>query len=476
MRQDPEDPSPWRRLLGWLPGGPRSRRTPPPEQQGLRVAAILDDFSATSFRPEADLLLLSPENWAAELAAHRPELVLVESAWRGRDGQWAGKIAGNGTELGGILAWANAMGVPTVFWNKEDPVHFWTFLATTRGFDHVFTTDLDCIARYKSALGHGRVHLLPFACQPQLHNPLELYPRRKAMSFAGAYYRRFPARMRVLESFVGSLPELCPIEIFDRNFGEDGPWKFPPEYESLIVGTLPPERIDLAYKGYRYTLNLNSVQSSPTMFARRVYETLACNTLTASNYSRGLRLMFGDMVPNADDGPALLARLRAVAAQPSREARLRLMALRKVMREHTCRDRLDFIRARTLSPDAPPVWRPPQVVALAEARDSATAARIAASFLAQSHTESRLILVADDPAWGPAHPRIETHARGSLGRLHLQDLVGPRDWLACLSTFDHYGPHYLTDLILATRYSRASLIGKAAHFRWDADGPIHVDA
>ena len=62
-----------------------------------------------------------------------------------------------------ILAWAAEFGVPTAFWNKEDPVHFQTFLNTARGFDHVFTTDIDCIHRYKAALGHDQVHFLPFA-------------------------------------------------------------------------------------------------------------------------------------------------------------------------------------------------------------------------------------------------------------------------------------------------------------------------
>ena len=432
MRQDREDPaSPWqalRRLCARRPWSRRARRGAPPEPRQLRVAAILDDFTAAAFRPEADLRLLTPENWQAELAAHRPDLVLVKSAWRGREGQWTGKVGNNAPELAGILRWATAAGVPTAFWNKEDPVHFPTFLATARGFDHVFTTDLDCIQRYKAALGHDRVHLLPFACQPERHNPLEISARKDAMSFAGGYYLRFPERTRDLETFVRVLPDFRPVEIFARDFGKDDPRTFPPEYAPHIVGSLPAEEIGIAYKGYRYAINLNSIKQSQTMFARRVYETLACNTLTVSNYSRGLRLTFGELVASSDDGPALLARLRALAAAPDRAARLRLMALRKVMREHTCRDRLDFIRARVLPdapPDAPPPWRPPRVVALAGARDAAAAGRIAAGFLAQSHAESRLLLVVDDPAWGPEHPRIETRSRDGLGRLRLADRRGP---------------------------------------------------
>jgi FkbM family methyltransferase len=454
-----------------LPATARSDGGPRP----LRVAAVLDDFSAGAFAPEADLLILTPGNWRAEMEESRPDLIFIESAWHGRDGQWTTKISNNSPELQDILAWAAEFGVPTAFWNKEDPVHFQTFLNTARGFDHVFTTDMDCIHRYKAALGHDQVHFLPFACQPAAHNPLERYERKNAMSFAGSYYTRYPERTRDLETFVAHLPGLCPIEIFDRNFGKDNPsYQFPPEYRPYIVGTLPPEEIDVAYKGYRYAINLNSIKQSQTMFARRVFELLASNTLTVSNYSRGLRLMFGDLVPSSDDGAAMLSRLSALAADPERESRLRLMALRKVMTEHTYRDRLDFVRARVL-PDAPLPRRLPHVTALAEARDVAEAGRIATAFLAQTHTDSRLILVSDDPSWAPAHPRVETRDRGSFGSLTLRDLVEDGAWLACLSGRDHYGPDYLTDLILATRYSPAPLIGKAAHFAWGEGGLTAAD-
>ncbi|BDZ42873.1 hypothetical protein GCM10025865_21720 [Paraoerskovia sediminicola] len=49
------------------------------------------------------------------------------------------------TELRGITRWCRENDVPTVFWNKEDPVHFDLFVATAALFDVVFTTDVDSI-------------------------------------------------------------------------------------------------------------------------------------------------------------------------------------------------------------------------------------------------------------------------------------------------------------------------------------------
>ena len=46
---------------------------------------------------------------------------------------------------------------------------------------------------------------------------------------------------------------------------------------------------------------MNSVNQSQTMFARRVFEMLASNTITVGNYSRGVKNLFGDLTICTDD-------------------------------------------------------------------------------------------------------------------------------------------------------------------------------
>ena len=96
----------------------------------------------------------------------------------GKEDKWQKAISRGSDSLSGIISWCKRNGVPTAFWNKEDPVHFLTFINVAEMFDYVFTTDVDCIARYKAVLRHDNVLLLPFACQPAIHNPLEKYERR----------------------------------------------------------------------------------------------------------------------------------------------------------------------------------------------------------------------------------------------------------------------------------------------------------
>lgn len=85
-----------------------------------------------------------------------------------------------------------------VFWNKEDPIYTDTFMPAAKCADFVFTTDIDCIRKYKERLKHDRVYLLHFAAQPQKHNPVEKFTRKDKFCFAGAYYHRYPKEQKLL--------------------------------------------------------------------------------------------------------------------------------------------------------------------------------------------------------------------------------------------------------------------------------------
>jgi hypothetical protein len=54
--------------------------------------------------------------------------------------------------------------------------------------------------------------------------------------------------------------------------------------------------------------------------------------------------------------------------------------------------------------------------------------------------------------------------------MRLAGLAGPADWVAPMAADDYYGPNYLLDLALATRYVKGPVIGKAAHHVRSAEG------
>lgn len=433
----------------------------------LRVACIMDEFTFSSYRPECNLIQLTPAKWEHELTEFKPELLFIESAWRGKDDLWGSKVGHLSQEVQGILAWCRTHKVPTVFWNKEDPIHFETFLNTARLFDHVFTTDIDCIHRYKAALGHDRVYLLPFAAQPEHSNPIEKYERKDAFCFAGAYYVRYPDRTADLGNFVHHLAEYRGVEIYDRNFGkDDANYQFPEEYQPFIVGNLPFDQIDKAYKGYRYAINLNSIKQSQSMFARRVYELLASNTITVSNFSRGVRLLFGDLVITSDSGEEIVRRVDALLQSDSNMRKFRLAGLRKVMMGHTYQDRFAYLISKVQG--APVDRLLPGVVVTAFASNQQEFDALMESYKRQSHSERRCIVVVPD-GFAPAAPdddSVKLMHTGSLNDQTLGSLAKPGELFAGMVADDYYGPNYLLDMVLATRYSHANAIGKVTHYSW----------
>jgi glycosyltransferase involved in cell wall biosynthesis/spore maturation protein CgeB len=442
----------------------------------LKVAAVMDEFTYHSYAPECNLRQLTSEGALDELETFQPDLLFIESAWRGKDELWNRKIGTLSHELKKVLEWCRERHVPTVFWNKEDPIHFETFLTTAQQFDHVFTTDIDCIARYKAALGHERVYLLPFACQPKIHNPVELYVRKDAFCFAGAYYVRYPERTRDLENYVAELPKFKPLEIFDRNFGKDDVnYKFPPSYEPYIVGTLPFDEIDKAYKGYRYAINLNSIKQSQTMFARRVYELLGSNTITISNFSRGVRLLFGDLVIASDSGKEVVDRLGRMDEEAS--AKFRLAGLRKVMQEHTYGHRLAYVASKAFS--VQPEVSVPTVLCVAQADSAQACQRLIVDFLQQTHPHRRLIIVANEGVEieaisCPDDQRVSILKDAPARRLKLRNVLKADAWFSVWSADDYHGPNYLLDLAIATRYAHKPLVGKAERYQLSPEGITRI--
>jgi len=435
-----------------------------------KVACIMDDFTFQSYGPEANLYQLTPENYLEELANFEPELLFIESAWRGKDDLWGSKVGHRSTEVINIVEWCKQRSIPTIFWNKEDPIHFETFLNTAKLFDFVFTTDIDCIHRYKAALGHDNVFFLPFACQPKSSNPIEKYDRKDAFCFAGAYYVKYPDRTKDLESFVEALPNYKPLEIYDRNFGKDDPnYMFPEKYSPHIIGTLPFSEIDKAYKGYKYAINLNSIKQSQTMFARRVYELLACNTITVSNFSRGVRALFGDLVQVSDNGGEIVRRLESLASEELLEDKYRLAGLRKVLSEHTYSARFNYILNKVNGTKQNEQLPNFTVVTIIETQKQLDYILELAS--RQSLKPTKVLAITQEGIEkslsslnSPFAGDVRLVSMSEAQKYKVKDIKAANEWVALFDARDYYGPNYLLDIALSTKYSKAKAIGKTKHF------------
>ena len=417
----------------------------------LKVACIMDEFTLLSYMPECRLLELTPHGFKAEIDSFKPDMVFIESAWNGVNMLWTKKIARGSLELESLVKYCNKKGIPVVFWTKEDPVYYDAFLIAASLADYVFTTDIDCIPRYKSDLGHDKIYHLHFAAQPKTHNPIEYFPRKDRFCFAGAYYHKYQERSKIFDSFAPVFINSRGYDIYDRNYGKTTPdFLFPEIYKKYILGTLPYEEIDKAYKGYFYGVNMNSVTQSSTMFARRVFELIASNTIIVGNYSRGVKNYFGDLTICTDDAKTMLRRFEALWADDASLRKYRLLGLRNVLSNHLYENRLDYVCQKVFGKNLKSPM--PTVAVIAKNTTSAINA-----YSRQTYENKELYIVSDIAIAGK---NIIT------ANMPVKNIAA--DYIAVFDNADYYGANYLTDLMLSTRYTDADGIGKSGHYIHDS--------
>lgn len=293
-----------------------------PYLSDINVAVIMDTFTYNSYKSEFNLFVLEPDNWEQIFNHNKIDIFFCESAWRGVgreniiDGNaiendykaWGGLIAvkldaGTGKEktLFDIIDYCNEKGIPTVFWNKEDPPSFDRFIDVALKFDYIFTTDEECIKKYEY-MGHENVFPLLFASQTKMFNPIEQTPRSEEIIFAGSWPNKYLNRCADMHNiFQKVLKAGYKLKIYDRNSEkEDTQYRFPEEYQEYVYPKVEHYQIPQVYKEGKIGININTIQHSNTMFARRIFELMSSNTFVITNYSKGVYDLFKDNVVYLD--------------------------------------------------------------------------------------------------------------------------------------------------------------------------------
>ena len=464
-----------------------SMSIPEAKTDGPPIAAILDTFTEHSLRYEANLLLLSREHWRNQMEETRPVCLFVESAFSGNNRDWRHKIVGyenlEDNPLRELLEYCRAKAIPTVFWNKEDPPHFDDFIGAAKEFDFVFTSDADCIPVYQESLGHDRVYVLPFAAQPRLHNPSQEegwtnYP----VCFAGSWLQhRYPERAEALQNLLDPALPLG-LHIFDRNLTRRdlGPYyRFPDRYREAIKGHLTYQEMLTAYRCYDVMLNVNTVNDSPTMFSRRVFESLACGTPVISSESDGMSRMLGEHVRVSRSKEDTIDHLLELMGDEEARVREGHMAYRHVHENHTYRHRMDEVFRRVGLESL--VTKRPSVSVLMPTMRPENVARCLENFAKQTYTQKELILILNNAEFDLEAIRKQIEGIDNVQVLHVEGRTTLGDclnrgvaassgnYVAKMDDDDHYGKRYLSDSVLAASFSDAEIVGKGSFFMYFED-------
>jgi hypothetical protein len=304
---------------------------PVTERQGdfakLKVALIADHLTETCLTFECRVKNVTPKNYREVLRTWRPDILLVESAFHGSNGCWRYELAKQSrlmrlarpTAIFRVLECARSLGIPTVFWNKDDGAYFDHFVHIAKSFDHVFTTDEACVPRYRAVVpASTTVNTLMIPYQPAFHSFDGFDFSTRTACFTGSYYRKILNSRRLYLDMLFQVAQEtgARIDIFDRNhdrFSRRFEFKFPEMDAIRVHPRVSHWETGRLYKTHALSINVNSVTDSETMCSRRLLEILACGGIAMTNPSACVNKYFAPyclVVASPEEAGEVFSRLR----------------------------------------------------------------------------------------------------------------------------------------------------------------------
>lgn len=420
------------------------------------IIGIMDEFTTGCFEQDVNLIQPRPDNWFALAEKYKPALFFIESAWKGNYGSWqyrVGQYANKpGHEIEQICQYARDKGIPTLFWNKEDPVHHEKFMCSAKLVDYIYTTDANMKDSYITKTGNTNVHALPFAAQPALHKPASLLGRKPRSCFAGSWYGNRHAERGEAMGWLLQAANNYGLDIYDRNYGT-GTFPFPEEYRAGIKGSLPYKDLCKEYSRYRVFLNVNSVTESPTMFSRRVFELMASGTPVVSTYAKGIEALFDSdavwLVNSQEEADNAICTLMTDDVEWRRRS---LAGIREIFSKHTYAHRLNGIfKDMNIESRIP---TDPNVMLFSKANSLAEIDMLKQFANKQSYQEFRLVIEYTQSKSFIVTDLPENVVVIELGEKEAWAAKNKNDYSIAgwLKPDSYYGEYYLRDLVNASIY------------------------
>lgn len=388
-----------------------------------RIGVVCDPILLDSLAPAADFAYLPPtDEWRGRISSI--DLLLVASTWRGlKNDEWDG--LGHVGEpirdrLLEIIDACNARGIPTVFYSKEDPPNYKVFLDFAKKCKYVFTSAVEMVPLYRKDCGHERVGVLKFCVNPIHDNPIGCSDEERVPGaiFSGSWMIRYPLRCRDLAALLDGVresgQELC---IVNRNsrYGYHPGYRFPRRFRKSVISGMPHEQLSALHKKFLWSVNVNSVTDSSTMFAARCYELLANGCLIVSNFSLGMLNELPE-IAIADSASFVTGLMKGIT---DREIDiLRSSGIRRVMSGNTCYDRVaEILKAVGSSAE---IEHP--TVAVVISRDDEGLAEM---FKAQTYANKKLFVAGsfDDKAKSDCRYVAYWEVGKTYGPYFIQDLL-----------------------------------------------------
>ena len=304
----------------------------------VNIGIIADEFLYNSFKDVANFHYINYENYKEY--TETIEVFIVASAWKGLDYSWKGmgnpNVSKIRKQLFEIIKHYKQNDIKIVFYSKEDPTNYEFFVDIAKKCDYIFTTAIEKVRDYKRDCSNENVFVLEFGVNPIYNNPIGINFKRTidGALFAGSWYKKYPHRqVDSRKIFDGVIESKRKLKIIDRNYWLNLERHFyPTEYLEYVSPSVDHETLQSLIKLYPWTINLNSIKDSETMYANRVFELQAMGSAILSNYSLGINFTFPNifMIFNSDDVSRTLNHIKDKELYAHQ-----LYGVRKVLDKHT---------------------------------------------------------------------------------------------------------------------------------------------
>jgi hypothetical protein len=460
------------RTQHWAPSVPPWQPLKKSPNSSLRMACIVEDRLYQGLRFEGEFILLTPYNWKHVLSHGKPDVLLMESIWNTATGHWhMGQClpSPHRTELLEIVALANRLSIPAVFWitkGREYHKHYKDF---ARHFDAVFCADpreVDLL----QVEGIDAEILLPCA-QPAVYNPFRHYENYNTLNLDILYdgwadLDRMTDELRVLKEVTGYGLNIIEsrYQIFRRRMD------VLPDYKDHILGCVSGQSRILALKYAKAYITLDKTISTKTTQQWMSLEAAASRlpvvhhgSLAANDVRKGL------VVECPEQMEALVELVRLHEDEMYRE-RVAHLGWRKTNREHTFAHRVRAICQRIgIDHD---FTEYPKVSLITPTFRRELILNSVKSYEQQIYPNKELIMVFNGHEVPSYHELGMEETRNDLRItgiprelfagtcLNLGHLQAEGEYCFRLDDDDYYGPNYILDMILEARCIDADLFGK----------------
>jgi glycosyltransferase involved in cell wall biosynthesis len=440
----------------------------------LRIACIAAPWMQACLAPEANVEPLRVDTWQTALHANRPDFVLVQSLLEKTD-HWPEKCAAiddSPAQLANMIAFCQGQGIPTVFWDTEDHVHFPLFRNIAPLFDQVFAADPRSVEAYSRLLKKNAVALSP-AVQPVLHNPFtsedDNYSGFTFILDGWADLLEYPAESDALRPLlreglhiVESRYRLMANKLEDL-----------PGFEENIMGCISDGQRLSALRHYKVQLMLAKTLSTPLARSWRALEALACGCSVVMSGAISSAIPDGLVVRAANDPAMRDKAVELLKDETGRQKQLHL-ARRTLYGAHTYAHRIGTI-CHTLGIRHDWAPCPLASIVLPTKRPELIAACVE-KFHRQNYPNKELIIVVNTDAADMDKIRVASgeSADVRVTQLHQEKNIGVclnfgidqargKYWFK-MDDDDFYGPNYLLDMVQLAETADFHIMGKPTAF------------